>query len=167
MKITKTNIVALSLLLTTTSIAMVHTEGMASLDYSQSIQILNLLGNGALVDPGMTATPIIVKYYNGNGNQCWVTSLNYQSDTTVHAGGSGLGCAQKITEIVISPVDVAGKLHTYKGPLVLSIDTSKFAHQLTIIQDAAPEFDTLSGLVVKPGTIKYNIQSLYRRNDSY
>lgn len=124
-------------------------------EYTQSIHIVNLLANTGLSDSGMTATPVIVKYYNGGSNPCWTTTLNFHQDTSAHAG-PGLGCVAKINQVVIMPLVVADKLKTYTGPSTVSIDTSKYSTHLTIIQSQAPVFDSQSGLVANSGSI--NIQ---------
>lgn len=127
---------------------------------TQSIQIVNLLGNNDLPDPGMTTTGVIIKVYNGSQSPCWVTSLNYKSDTTIYAGPY-MGCGEKVNEIIISPIHVVDKLKTYGGPITVPVDTSKYASQITIIQDQAPLFDTQSGLVSKQGTVKIKSQTQF------
>lgn len=128
---------------------------------TQSLQVINLLANTNLTDPGMTTTPVVVKYYNGYEYPCWVSTLGYQTDTTVHAG-PGLGCGANITEVIVSPMVVAEKLHTYKGPNVITLDPTKFSYQLTILQDKPPIFDSQSGLVISPGTVKIHLQSMLK-----
>jgi hypothetical protein len=127
-------------------------------NFSQSIQVVNLLANNVLSDSGMTPTPIIVKYYNGDKQPCWMATLNYQDDYTIHAGPTQ-GCRAKVTSVEISPTLVADKLKTYQVPVTLSIDTTKYAYQITIIQDHAPTFDSSNGLVEKSGTLQAKIQA--------
>ena len=128
--------------------------------YNQTIYVANLLANNDLPAPGMTTTPVLVKYFNGAARPCWYLTINYQSDAIVHAG-PGQGCAAKVTMIEITPLLVAEKLNTYGAPVTLNIDTTKFSNQVTILQQRAPVFDSASGLVTTPGSIKINYQAQY------
>jgi len=120
--------------------------------YIQSIHVVNLLANTIIADPGMTSTPIIVKYYNGYDWPCWTTVLDFHQDTAVHAG-PGLGCAAKINQVVVMPAIVADKLKTYRGPVSIDVDTSKYSTHLTVIQNQAPVFDNQNGLVINSGSV--------------
>lgn len=140
------------------SLALVTKPTLVTGNITQSIQIINLLANINLSDPGMTPTSVIIKYYNGGSNPCWASALNYQEDTTVHAG-PWLGCIEKINEIVIDPVLVANKLKTYENQLRVSINGDKYSHQLTIMQEQPPTFDIKTGLVARPGTMLVKIIS--------
>lgn len=131
-------------------------------DYTQSIQIVNLLANNTLPDPGMTPTTFIVKYYNGSAYPCWYATLNYHDDYTVHAGPN-LGCREKVDRVEITPNPVAEKLRTYQPGLILPVDTSKFLTQITIVQGAPPLFDANNGMVIQSGTMQARIQSQLHR----
>lgn len=127
--------------------------------YSQSIHVVNLLANTNLADPGMTTTPVIVKYFNGNAYPCWTSVLGFKEDTTVHAGGPKLGCGDKINQVVVMPVLVADKLKTYLGSSSVNIDLAKYSTHLTIVQNNIPTFDTQSGLVANSGSITVQVQA--------
>lgn len=130
-------------------------------DIIQSIQVINLLANTELPNPGMTPTPVIIKYYNGRSEPCWISKLNYQDDTTIHVG-PWMGCVNKVTELVVTPVIVADKLKTYQSQLTIPVDLTKYSTQITLVQDEPPTFDTQSGLVIKSGSFKVKMQSLSR-----
>lgn len=137
--------------------APVNNTAAASDDYTQSIHVVNLLANDTLSDPGMTPTGIIVKYFNGSMLPCWINTLNYREDVTIHAGPRQ-GCINKVNQIVITPILVADKLKTYLGSVSVDIDTSKFANYLTIIQKQGPTFDMQSGMVTQSGSMDYRLQ---------
>ena len=122
-------------------------------EYTQILHVVNLLANTGLADAGMTETPVIVKYYNGGANPCWTTTLNFRQDTVVHAG-PGLGCDNKINQVIVMPSLVADKLKTYHGPASIEVDTTKYSTHLTMIQDQAPLFDNQNGLVASSGSIR-------------
>jgi hypothetical protein len=130
----------------------------ASPQYTQSIHVVNLLANTSLSDVGMTASPVIVKYYNGNSYPCWTSTLNFQEDTAVHAGPR-LGCENKINQVVVTPLLVANKLKTYLGSASVDIDTTKYATHVTIVQSTSPQFDRDSGLVVHSGNLTIQAQA--------
>jgi len=130
----------------------------ASGEYIQSVHVVNLLSNATIPDPGMTRTPIMVRYYNGNKWPCWSYTINYQDDYTVHAGPS-LGCQTKVDLVVIEPMIVADRLNTYRVPDRISLDTSKFSSHIIVTQDQAPAFDVQSGLVSVPGTMRIQVQA--------
>lgn len=127
-------------------------------EFNQAIQVVNLLANHTLPDAGMTPTPIIIKYYNGDKQPCWIATLNYQDDYTIHAGPTQ-GCRTKVTSIEISPMVVAEKLKTYQSDVSVTIDITKYASQITVIQDLAPVFASSNGLVEKPGTLQVKLQA--------
>lgn len=127
-------------------------------NFTQSIQVVNLLANHTLSDTGMTPTGVLIKYFNGGSSPCWSTTLNYQNDATIHAGPTQ-GCQAKVNMIEIMPLLVADKLKTYQGPIKINIDTSKFASQITIIQEQGPLFDIKTGLVTTPGTFQTRVQA--------
>lgn len=126
--------------------------------YTQSIQVINLLENSELENPGMTPTPIVVQYFNGSDKPCWVSKLNYQEDVVTHAGPN-LGCKEKISRISIEPSLVADKLNTYGAPISVEIDTTKFATQVIVLQAQAPVFNAKNGLVDQAGTIQTKTQT--------
>lgn len=131
---------------------------LSSRTFIQSIQVINLLSNTNLADPGMTTTSVIVKYFNGHREPCWISTLNYQEDTTIHAGPWD-GCVDKVTELVINPILVADKLKTYDPSITVPIDANNYSNQITIIQDEPPTFSAENGLVTKSGSIKVKVQS--------
>ncbi|MBA3660320.1 MAG: hypothetical protein H0W64_01185 [Gammaproteobacteria bacterium] len=130
-------------------------------NFIQSIQVVNLLANTTLPDPGMTPTTIIVKYYNNASYPCWVSTLSYQQDTAIHAGPTQ-GCVTKVNMVEITPLLVGEKLRTYQGPVQVQVDTSKYASQITVVQNQAPVFDPSNGLIVTPGTIKAKVQAQFK-----
>lgn len=127
-------------------------------EYTQSIHVVNLLANGGLPDPGMTRTPVIVKYYNGSSWPCWTYTLNYQDDYTIHTGPTQ-GCVNKVNQVVITPMLVAEKLNTYRVPDTVMIDTTKYSSHVVVAQAKAPVFDSQSGLVALSGDVKVNVQT--------
>jgi hypothetical protein len=127
-------------------------------DYIQSVHVVNLLANSVIPDAGMTKTPITIRYYNGNQWPCWSYTVNYQDDYTIHAGPN-TGCVAKVDQVVIEPVLVADKLHTYVTPDRVYLDTSKYSSHIVVTQDQAPIFDTQSGLVTTPGTMRIQVQT--------
>lgn len=137
-----------------------QSETVMGNQYTQSIQVVNLLANTLLPDPGMTPTSVLIRYYNGGSEPCWSNTLSYQDDVTIHAGPTQ-GCLNKVFKVTITPMLVAGKLETYQGPITVDIDTTKYANQITIHQERAPVFDIQSGLVSSPGTIKAKIQAQF------
>lgn len=151
-------VIAVSAIFMTCALAMPSAHLKKDSGYTQSIQVVNLLANVNLVDPGMTPTSIIIKYYNGAENPCWVTTLDYHQDTTIHAGPTQ-GCVQKVNEITITPMLVANKIKTYEGPQVVRIDISKYANQITVSQKSPPEFDPRSGLAAVSGTMQIHTQA--------
>lgn len=134
---------------------------IASDEFTQSIQVINLLANSHLADPGMTPTAILVKYFNGGKEPCWMNQLPFRNDVTIHSGPTQ-GCIEKVNKIIISALPVADKLKTYQGEITVDIDTNKYANQLTVGQEQAPIFDKDSGLVADSGTLKVNIQAQFR-----
>ncbi len=146
-------------LLASTAFAKTHTDLVtSSTHYQQTISIVNVLANTNLPDPGMTPTPIIVKYYNGGTLPCWAAAVNYQDEYIAHAG-PGLGCVNKINQIIIMPVVVAEKLAVYHGPVIINVDVSKFSTQIIISEEREPQFDAQSGLVSVQGSIRSQVQS--------
>lgn len=146
-------------LLVSTGFAKTHSDLVtSSTGYQQTISIMNVLANTNLPDPGMTPTPLIVKYYNGGTLPCWTAAVNYQDEYIAHAG-PGLGCVNKINQISIIPVVVAEKLAVYRGPLNIDIDVSKFSTQIIISEESEPQFDPRSGLVSAPGSMRSQVQS--------
>jgi len=123
-------------------------------NYTQSIHVVNLLANTSLPEVGMTGTPVIVNYFNGNSYPCWTTTLHFREDTTVHAGEAWMGCVAKINQVVVQPLLVVNKLKTYLGSDSVDIDTRKYATHLTIVQLDTPRFDELTGLVSHSGSLK-------------
>lgn len=126
--------------------------------YLQSVQIVNLLANNNLTNAGMTTTSILVKYFNGSNQACWVATLYYQDDYTIHAGPTQ-GCREKVNRVEITPLLSFEKLQTYQATVNVPLDPAKYAYQITVIQDQEPLFDRRSGLIEKSGTIQTKIQA--------
>lgn len=127
--------------------------------YLQVIQLVNFLSNTSIVNAGMTPTPVTIQFFDDNsGKPCWTTTLNYLSDFTIHSG-PGQNCSTLIQELIITPSVVANLLQTYQGPYTVTLDTTKYSTQITILQDNAPIFDVASGLVATSGTIKVQTQA--------
>jgi hypothetical protein len=130
--------------------------------FHQVIQVVNMLSNSVLTNPGMTPTSVTVAFTDSVTTRvCWSTILSYQGDFTLRTGPKQ-GCLNPVSQVTITPITVSGVLNTYSGPLVVPIDQTKYATQLTIVQDVAPIFDAASGLVSTPGTMQVNQQSQYR-----
>lgn len=126
--------------------------------YLQIIQLVNYLSNTTIPNSGMTPTSVTLQFFeDGASKACWTTTLAYQTDFTIHSG-VGQNCTKQITTISVTPIMVASLLQTYNGPYTITVDTTKYALQMTILQDTAPIFDTASGLVATPGTIKVQVQ---------
>lgn len=126
--------------------------------YLQIIQIVNYLSNTSITNSGMTPTSVNLEFFEETSTKpCWTTMLAYQTDFTIHSG-AGQNCSKPITTITVTPIMVASLLQTYTGPYTITVDTTKYALQMTILQDTAPIFDTASGLVATPGTIKAQVQ---------
>lgn len=130
--------------------------------FLQVIQIVNMLSNSVLTNPGMTPTSVTVAFTDSVTTRvCWSTILSYQSDFTLRTGPKQ-GCLNPVSQVTITPISVGGVLNTYSGPLVVPIDQTKYSTQITIVQDVAPIFDAASGLVSTPGTMQVNQQAQYR-----
>lgn len=127
-------------------------------NFTQSIQVVNLLANHNLDEVGMTPTPFIVQYYNGEKQPCWIATLNYQDDYTIHTGPTQ-GCRTKVDTIEFIPTFVAEKLKPYDTPITLKLDLTKYAHQITIIQNTSPTFSSSTGLVTQAGTLQAKVQA--------
>lgn len=127
-------------------------------EYIQSIQLVNLLANNLIKNVGMTPTSIIVKYYDDTSTPCWIATLQYQDDYTIHAGPTQ-GCRNKISRIEICPQLVFNKLNVYQGQVSINLDVEKYVYQVNVIQESAPQFDPQNGMVIKSGTLTTKIQS--------
>lgn len=130
--------------------------------YLQVIQIVNFVANTGIASTGMTPTSVTVQFFDdSSGKPCWTTTLVYLGDFTLRAG-PGQSCSSIVDHMIITPIPVATLLHTYAGPYTVNLDITKYSHQVTLVQDTAPVFDTASGLVATPGTIIADIQDQYR-----
>lgn len=146
----------LAIIVVVYSMLMMHTAQAAFL---QVIQMVNFLANTGITNAGMTPTSVTLQFFDdSSGKPCWSTTLAYLADFTIHSG-PGQNCPNLITTITVTPINVATLLATYSGPYTVMIDTTKYSSQITIEQATAPIFDTASGLVATPGTIKTAIQA--------
>jgi hypothetical protein len=157
-----TSTLLLACVATTSAFASARKEAneykTASIEHVQSVHVVNLLANSTIPDPGMTKTPIMVRFYNGNTWPCWSFTINYQDDYVIYAGPN-MGCVAKVTQIVIEPVLVADKLNTYRTPDRVYLDTTKYSSHVLITQEQPPLFDTQSGLVTSSGTMHIQVQT--------
>ncbi len=138
------------------SVADTDFQALTSGQATQAIQITNLLANRDAKDPGVTETRVKLSF-----DACWDQLLNYQ-DMFDFRAGPGMGCKNKVTKVVITPIATVGKTAAY-APYTVTIDTASkiFITQLIINQDQAPVFDPESGAVKTPGTIKVKSQEQF------
>ncbi len=133
---------------------------VGSNDYTQVISINNVLANKPNNVTG-TRTPIHVNYYMSNGKSCWWNELQFGEGITIHAGPNQ-GCLTKVTRVEIYPLPTAGKLHPYEGTINVSVDPSKFSSMITVKQNSAPVFNAETGMIDKPGTLTFSMDSTLR-----
>lgn len=124
-------------------------------EYTQVISINNALANKP-ENVSATRTPIHVEYFNNGNKRCWQNNLQFGEGVTIHAGPTQ-GCVEKVSRIEVSPITpVNGRLYTYEGTISININTGKFSNMITIKQDRAPSFNADTGLIDKPGTLKFS-----------
>lgn len=140
-------------------------DGSYVAPFLQVIQIVNMLSNSVITNPGMTPTSVTVAFTDSVTSKiCWSTILTFQSDFTIRTGAKQ-GCLNPVSQVTITPIAVGGVLNTYSGPLTVPIDLTKYSTQITIVQNAAPVFDTTNGLISTPGTMQVNQQAQYRNSN--
>lgn len=148
------------LFLASTSVAATTSDKQVG--YLQIIQIVNYVANTGISNTGMTPTSVTVQFHDdSSGKPCWTTTLIYLADFTLRAG-PGQSCTNIVDHLVVTPIPVATLLTTYAGPYTVNLDITKYAHQITLVQNTAPVFDTASGLVATPGTLSADIQDQFR-----
>jgi hypothetical protein len=76
--------------------------------------------------------------------------LKFSEDTIVYAGPHR-GCERNINEIIVTPIAVADKLKTYRGPVSVEINpANKFVHLAIAQEDThGPVFDMQNKICIK------------------
>lgn len=111
----------------------------------QRIDVVNLLGAN-----GSVPTAVTLSFENGPATPCFTATLPYQGRITVWAG-VGMACIAPITSILVNPViGASGPVYTSPSPVELS--SNYYLSQLTVSENAAPQYDPTNGDLVMPGT---------------
>jgi hypothetical protein len=144
---------ALTAAIVTTSSYAVSSEAsaIAANHFTQSVSIDNVLHNAALPPANLTESAIEVNYMI-NSTSCWIHTIDYQDDYTIHAGPTQ-GCKTPITQVIVTVKPVNGSTLPTYSTYTINIDPTKYATQAMVIQDQPPTFDSQSGLVKTSGTI--------------